>query len=205
MVEEQILARGVRDRRVLEAMAEVPRSLFVPAERRDEAYADSPLPIGAGQTISQPYIVALMLELLRLRPGHKVLEIGTGSGYQTALLARMEAKVFSMERIPELAEKAREKLERLGFGNAALRVGDGSLGWPEEAPFDRIIVTACSPEVPAALAEQLTEGGILVCPVGEGLSQTLTVTERADGRLRTRGICECVFVPLIGLHGVGEK
>lgn len=197
MVEDQLRARGIRDPGVLAAMAEVPRHLFVPPERRAEAYADSPVPIGAGQTISQPYIVALMLEQLRLRPGLKVLEIGTGSGYQTALLAQMGVKLFSIERVPELAERASERLERLGFRNACLRVADGSLGWPEEAPFDRVIVTACSPRLPEALGDQLAEGGILVCPIGEGFSQMLTVSEREGGRIRTRGICECVFVPLI--------
>ncbi|MBI3323092.1 MAG: protein-L-isoaspartate(D-aspartate) O-methyltransferase [Candidatus Omnitrophica bacterium] len=201
MVEEQLHARGIRDPRVLDAMAGVPRHLFVPADRRAEAYADSPVPIGAGQTISQPYIVALMLEQLRLRPGLKVLEVGTGSGYQTALLARMGAHVFSVERIPELAEGARKRIEELGVTDARLRVGDGSLGWPEEQPFDRIIVTASAPRLPQALADQLVPGGILVIPVGEGLSQTLVAAAREGGQIRTRSVCECVFVPLIGSQG----
>lgn len=201
MVEDQLRGRGIRDPRVLEAMAEIPRHLFVPAERRGEAYGDAPVPIGAGQTVSQPYIVALMLEHLRLRPGLKVLEIGTGSGYQTALLAQMGSRVFSVERIPELAEAARKRLEGVGVTNARLRVGDGSLGWPEEAPFDRIIVTASAPRLPQALTDQLSPGGILMIPVGEGLSQTLVAAEREGDRIRTREVCECVFVPLIGLQG----
>ena len=201
MVEEQLRGRGIRDPLVLEAMGEVPRRIFLPPDRRAEAYGDAPVPIGAGQTISQPYIVALMLEQLRLRPGLKVLEIGTGSGYQTVLLARMGARVFSVERIPELAEEARKRLEEAGAKGVRLRVGDGSLGWPEEAPFDRIIVTASAPQLPQALADQLGERGLLVVPVGGGISQMLTVVEREGGEIRTRPVCECLFVPLIGSQG----
>ncbi len=201
MAEEQLRGRGIRDPRVLEVMTEIPRHLFVPPDRRAEAYADSPVPIGEGQTISQPYIVALMLEQLRLRPGLKVLEIGTGSGYQTALLAQIGVKVFSVERVPDLAEDARWRLEELGAAGVQIRVGDGSLGWPEEAPFDRIIVTASAPQLPPALIGQLAPGGILLAPIGEGISQTLVAAEREGGRVRTRSICECVFVPLIGSQG----
>ena len=166
MVRTQIQARGVRDPRVLQAMREVKRHLFVPGESAEDAYEDYPLPIGEGQTISQPYIVALMTELLELQPDDKVLEIGTGSGYQAAILSRLAREVRSIEIVPSLAETAGKRLDLLGYDNVHLRVGDGYKGWPDEAPFDAIIVTAAPPEIPQALVDQLAEGGRMVVPVG---------------------------------------
>ncbi len=202
MVEEQIRRRGIRDPLVLAAFRKVPRHLFVPENLRDEAYRDYPLPIGYGQTISQPYMVAVMLEKARLSPGHRVLEIGTGSGYQTALLAEIVKEVYSVERIPELAGRAREILERLGYGNVKIKVDDGSLGWEEFAPYDRIIVTAAAPSVPEALLKQLSpHGGVLVIPVGERHSQVLTIVEREGNNYKVTEDSPCVFVPLIGREG----
>ncbi len=196
MVKEQLQGRGIRDPRVLAVMAEIPRHLFVPAELAEEAYEDHPLSIGAEQTISQPYIVALMTEQLHLEPKSKVLEIGTGSGYQTAVLSRMAKEVYSIERLPELGSQAARRLESLGISNVHLRVGDGSQGWPEEAPFDAAIVTACAEELPGPLAAQLADGGRMVVPLGEALNQTLTLIERHGDQLESRPICGCVFVPL---------
>lgn len=198
MVETQIAARGVRDERVLAAMRRVPRHLFVPEALRDEAYRDHPLPIGHGQTISQPYVVAVMTELADVGPGDRVLEIGTGSGYQCAILAELAARVFSIEIVPELAESAERRLRDLGYENVTVRCGDGWLGWPEEAPFDAIVVTAAPPEVPKALLDQLAEGGRLVIPVGTGL-QELKVFTKEDGRIRERTVFPVRFVPMV--HG----
>jgi len=197
MVEEQLRARGIRDSRVLRAMGEIPRHLFVPPELAEAAYEDHPLSIGAEQTISQPYIVALMTEQLRLRPESKVLEIGTGSGYQAAVLSRMAKEVYSIERLPELGSQAARRLESLGISNVHLRVGDGSQGWPEEAPFDAVIVTACAEKLTELPAAQLTDGGRMVIPLGEGLNQTLTLIERRGDSLESQPLCGCVFVPLL--------
>jgi len=187
----------VNDPAVLAAMAAVPRHLFVPPSYRDQAYEDIPLPIGRGQTISQPYIVALMTQALGLRPDSRVLEIGTGSGYQSAILAHITPSVWSVETIAELAEGARERLQGLGLG-VSVRVGDGRLGWPEHAPYDGIIVTAASPDVPPALAEQLAEGGRLVIPVGEGSwDQVLWLIRKEGDRLQKQYLADVRFVPLV--------
>jgi protein-L-isoaspartate(D-aspartate) O-methyltransferase len=200
MVDEQILRRGVTDERVLAAMRHVPRHRFVEDALRERAYGDHPLPIGEGQTISQPYIVALMTSLLELRGAEKVLEIGTGSGYQTAVLAELARRVCSIERLPRLAERARGLLEALGYTNVWIRVGNGALGWPDESPFDRVIVTAGSPQVPPPLIQQLGEGGRLVAPVGDEESQRLTVVEKVGGQVHTRTMGECKFVRLVGKY-----
>jgi protein-L-isoaspartate(D-aspartate) O-methyltransferase len=187
----------VGDPAVLGAMAAVPRHLFVPPQYRDQAYEDIPLPIGHGQTISQPYIVALMTQALRLRPDSRVLEIGTGSGYQTAVLTHITPAVWSVETIPELAETARERLQGLGL-SASVRAGDGRLGWPEHAPYDGIIVTAASPDVPPALAAQLAEGGRLVIPVGEGAwDQVLWLIRKEGEVLQRQYLADVRFVPLV--------
>ncbi len=201
MVERQIRARGVTDERVLEAMRRVPRHLFVPKGQQVRAYDDMPLPVGEGQTISQPYMVAWMTDLLGLRGGETVLEIGTGTGYQTALLGLLARRVYSIERIEPLARAARERLERLGFKNIEVVVGDGSRGLPEHAPYEGIIVTAGSPSVPEVLVEQLADGGRLVIPVGSTSMQMLTVVEKEAGEARTREVGSCVFVPLVGKFG----
>ena len=198
MVDDQIVARGVRDPRVLSALRKVPRHRFVPDARRDEAYEDTPLSIGHGQTISQPYIVAAMTELLNVSDGDKVLEIGTGSGYQAAVLAELGAKVYSIEIISSLAERADAILQDLGYGNVHVRVGDGFLGWPEHAPFDAIIVTAAPSEVPQPLIDQLAPGGRLVIPVG-GDRQVLKLIQRAKtGELSRRTVFGVRFVPMTG-------
>jgi protein-L-isoaspartate(D-aspartate) O-methyltransferase len=187
----------VSDPAVLAAMAEVPRHLFVPPRHRDQAYEDIPLPIGQGQTISQPYIVALMTQALCLRPDSRVLEIGTGSGYQSAILAHITPHVWSVETIAELAETARERLQGLGYG-VHVRAGDGRLGWSEHAPYDGIIVTAASPDVPPALVVQLGEGGRLVIPVGEGSwDQVLWLVQKDGERLQRRFLADVRFVPLV--------
>lgn len=195
MVSSQIVARGVKDPRVLRAMRTVPRHLFVPEGIRDHAYDDSALPIGYGQTISQPYVVAAMTEALEVEPGMKVLEIGTGSGYQAAILAEMGAKVFSMEIVPELARSARSLLERLGYHVTVIE-GDGYKGLPAEAPFDRIIVTAAPPEVPEALKEQLKVGGIMVVPVGEYAQDLVVLKKTPSGFVRTY-LFPVRFVPMV--------
>ena len=199
MVADQILARGIRDSLVLKAMSEVPRHLFVPAGLVDEAYRDYPLPIGEGQTISQPYIVALMTECLALKGGEKVLEVGTGSGYQAAVLGRIAAGVFTIEINAALAREAASKLERLGFPNVRVRSGDGFFGWPGEAPFDAIIVTAAVPEFPPALFAQLAEGGRLVVPIGDVQTyQQLTVVTKKNGQPRIERVLDVRFVPMTG-------
>jgi protein-L-isoaspartate(D-aspartate) O-methyltransferase len=200
MVEEHLVRRGITDARVLAALRTVPRHLFVEEALRDRAYGDYPLPIGEGQTISQPFIVGLMTELLRLRGDEKVLEIGTGSGYQTAVLAELTRRVCSIERIPALAARARTVLEQLGYTNVWIRVGAGTLGWPDEAPFDRILVAAGSPAVPPPLFEQLGEGGRMVVPLGDASGQTLTVVEKVRGEMRQTPHSPCVFVKLIGKY-----
>jgi len=200
MVEEQLARRGITDARVLAAMRRVPRHLFVEEALRGRAYGDHPLPIGEEQTISQPYIVALMSELLELAGPEKVLEIGTGSGYQTAVLAELAGRVCSIERLPRLAERARALLEQLGVTNVWVRVGGGTLGWPDEAPFDRILVTAGGPSVPPPLFQQLVEGGRMVVPIGDAENQRLTVVEKVRGAMKTREAGECKFVKLVGKY-----
>ena len=199
MVAGQIAARGVKDPRVLDAMRAVPRHEFVPAALREDAYGDSPLPIGHGQTISQPYIVALMTELARPSPADRVLEVGTGSGYQAAVLSRLVARVFSVELVDPLAQSAASTLRRLGYANVTVRSGDGYLGWPDEAPFDIIIVTAAPEEVPAALLAQLKPGGRLIVPVGRVYDvQDLQLIEKdATGRVSTRSVIPVRFVPMV--------
>ena len=201
MVREQIEARGVRDAAVLDAMRAVPRHEFISEDKRQYAYGDGPLPIGMGQTISQPYMVALMTEQLGLRPGDRVLEIGTGSGYQTAVLASMAAHVLSIERHEALADAARARLEGLGYANIAVHTGDGTLGRPEEAPYDAILVTAGAPAVPRTLREQLAAGGRLVCPAGDRKVQQLERYVRIPGGYEHSTGIKCVFVPLIGQEG----
>jgi protein-L-isoaspartate(D-aspartate) O-methyltransferase len=201
MVEEQLARRGITDERVLGAMRRLARQRFVEEALRDRAYGDHPLPIGESQTISQPYIVGAMTQLLRLGGSEKVLEIGTGSGYQTAVLAELARRVCSIERLPSLAARARRTLEALGYTNAVVRTADGTYGWADEAPFDRILVTAGAPAVPGPLFQQLAEGGRLVMPVGEAHSQVLHVVEKVEGRMRTSTDCECVFVKLVGKYG----
>ncbi|MDZ7372514.1 MAG: protein-L-isoaspartate(D-aspartate) O-methyltransferase [candidate division KSB1 bacterium] len=198
MVDEQIAARGVRDPRVLEAMLTVPRHEFVPSNLRDSAYDDTPLPIGYGQTISQPYIVALMTECLQLKGGEKVLEVGTGSGYQAAILAQIAGEVYSIEIVKPLAEEAAERLARLGYKNVHIRHGDGYFGWPEEAPFDGIIVTAAPEEVPQPLIDQLKPGGRLVIPVGEWSQDLVVVSKDEQGRVRRKSVIPVRFVPMTG-------
>jgi protein-L-isoaspartate(D-aspartate) O-methyltransferase len=200
MVAEQLAARGITDARVLAAMRKIPRHIFVDEGLAHSAYEDHPLPIGEGQTISQPYIVALMTSLLELTGREKVLEVGTGSGYQTAVLAALTRRVCSIERLPRLAERARATLERLGVDNVWIRVGNGALGWPDEAPFDRILVAAGGPSVPPPLEQQLADGGRMVLPVGSPTDQVLTVVERAGGEIRRRALGECKFVKLVGKY-----
>jgi len=201
MVRSQLRARGIRDERVLEAMATVPRELFLPPELRHKAYEDGAQAIGEGQTISQPYIVALMSEALQVQPGQKVLEVGTGSGYQAAVLATMGAEVYTIERIARLSARAKELLDRLGFRNIHYRVGDGTLGWPEQAPFERIIVTAAANRVPEPLLDQLADGGRIVIPIGTEKQQMLQAIERHRGQLISSNLCPCVFVKLVGEAG----
>ena len=200
MVDEQLASRGVTDPRVVEAMRRVPRHRFVQEALRDRAYGDHPLPIGEEQTISQPFIVGLMTSLLELSGREKVLEVGTGSGYQTAVLAALARRVCSIERLPRLAERARAILESLGADNVWVRVGNGALGWPDEAPFDRIIVTAGGPSIPPPLVQQLADGGRMVLPVGSPENQTLTVVESVGGEIRQRTHGECKFVKLVGKY-----
>jgi protein-L-isoaspartate(D-aspartate) O-methyltransferase len=201
MVDTQIEARGVSDPLVLEAMRRVPRHRFVPQGLWDQAYNDYPLPIGEDQTISQPYIVALMTEALELRSTDRVLEIGTGSGYQAAVLAELAAEVYSIDRLASLAENAKKVLAVLSYKNFHVRVGDGTLGWPEEAPFEAILVTAGAPQVPRPLVEQLALGGRLVIPVGDRFSQTLTRIRKTKEGLKYDYMGGCRFVRLIGEYG----
>jgi protein-L-isoaspartate(D-aspartate) O-methyltransferase len=200
MVDEQVASRGVTDPGVLAAMRRVPRHRFVQEALRARAYGDHPLPIGEDQTISQPFIVGLMTSLLELTGREKVLEVGTGSGYQTAVLAAVARRVCSIERLPRLAERARALLESLGYDNVWIRVGNGALGWPDQAPFDRIIVTAGGPAIPPPLVQQLAEGGRMVLPVGSPDNQTLTVVDNVGGEIRQRTHGECKFVKLVGKY-----
>lgn len=201
MVRDQIERRGLRNERMLEAMRAVPRHLFLPAENRDSAYADSPLPIGCRQTISQPYIVAYMTEALDLRGAERVLEIGTGSGYQTAILACLARSIFSMERLPALATGARERLTSLGIDNVEVVTGDGTRGLPEHAPFDAILVTAGAPAIPQPLLDQLGPDGRLLAPVGGRGVQDLELWRRSECGFRRQPLIPVVFVPLIGEYG----
>jgi protein-L-isoaspartate(D-aspartate) O-methyltransferase len=198
MVETQIAARGVRDPRVLEAMRKVPRHLFVEPSHRERAYEDHPLPIAGSQTISQPYIVALMTELLALPPHSRVLEIGTGSGYQSAVLGELAAEVYSIEILPDLAQAAGETLKSLGYANVSVRAGDGYRGWPEHAPFDGIIVTAAPERIPQPLIEQLAVGGRMVIPVGGFFQELKVFTKQTDGRVTEKDIIPVRFVPMTG-------
>ncbi len=204
MVETQIAARGVHDEGVLEAMRKVPRHLFVDEALRDQAYSDHPLPIAENQTISQPYIVALMTESLKLHGAEKVLELGTGSGYQTAILAELADRVFSIERYPELAYRANTLLRKLGYQNIIVRVGDGSLGWPDDAPFDGIIVTAGTPKIPQPLIDQLEMGGRLVVPVGDRLGQDLILVRQVAEGITKTNLGGVRFVNLVGKWGWKE-
>src|SRR2546421_10047189 len=200
MVDEQLARRGITDARVLDVMRRIPRHRFVEEGLTHGAYEDHPLPIGEGQTISQPYIVALMTALLELTGQEKVLEVGTGSGYQTAVLGALARRVCSIERLPRLAERARATLEALGVQNVWIRVGNGALGWPDEAPFDRILVPAGGPSVPPPLVHQLTVGGRMVLPIGDATNQVLTLVENADGQMKTTSHGDCSFVKLVGKY-----
>lgn len=205
MVREQIERRGIRDPRVLDALRTVPRHLFVPSDQRHRAYADGALPINMEQTISQPYIVALMTELMELKGGETVLEVGTGSGYQAAVLAQIAAQVHSIERHGPLAQTAREVLASLGVNNIQVHTGDGTLGLPEFAPYQAIMVTAAAPKAPQSLLDQLGDGGRLVIPVGGKHSQRLGVWRRKGNRFKQTTITAVVFVPLLGDEGWSEK
>ena len=202
MVFDQLRRRGIKDDRVLDALASVPRERFVPEGQREHSCTDRALAIGHGQTISQPFMVAIMTEALRVEAGHRALEIGTGSGYQAAVLSAVGAEVYTVERVPELVEKARARLDELGFGDVRIREGDGSLGWPEQAQFDRILVTAAAPAVPPPLLEQMDpHGGRLVAPVGPRDLQDLVVVERVGNDWVTEKVLECRFVLLLGIEG----
>lgn len=205
MVQKQIARRGVKDARVLAAMRKVPRHLFTPSDELEWAYADMPLSIGKRQTISQPYIVAVMSELLKLIGTERVLEIGTGSGYQTAILGELAEYVYSLERIPDLAEEAQKRLTDLGYTNVQIRTGDGTLGLAEFAPYNGILVTAAAPQVPRSLLAQLAEGGRLVIPTGGRFSQVLQVWQRRGSKFIQEDHMSVVFVPLIGVEGWGEN
>ncbi len=204
MLKHDLCERDITDPDVLWVMAEIPREEFVPPAERWRAYANGPLPIGEGQTISQPYIVALMTQVLRVNRDGEVLEVGTGSGYQTAVLARLAQRVYTIERSPDLSAGAQNVLKKLGIDNVEFRVGDGSCGWPEERTFDRIMITAAVPSFPPPLVEQLTEAGLMVAPIGQDTVQELTVAEKRGGTLIERYICGCRFVKLIGQHGFSE-
>ncbi len=201
MIKEQLMQRGINDARVLDAFRKVSRHEFVPEKDKKNAYNDHPISIGEGQTISQPYIVALMTQSLELTGGEKVLEIGTGSGYQTAILAELCDQVYSIERIKILAERAVQILGNLHYKNIHLKIDDGTLGWKEQEPFNAIIVTAGSPEIPKPLIDQLANNAKMVIPVGSNYSQVLKITEKKQGKIMEKNICGCVFVPLLGKHG----
>ena len=201
MVETQLKSRGIQDPGVLSAFLKVPRHKFVPPDLLDQAYRDGPLPIGYNQTISQPYIVAVMVQQANTGPGERVLELGTGSGYQAAILAELGSEVYTVERIPELAEQAETRLERLGYGKINVRLSNGTLGWEEQAPFDAIIVSAAAPKIPDPLLGQLAEGGRLIIPLDAGPSQILSVVEHTPGGFRKHQGDRCTFVPLLGKYG----
>lgn len=205
MVDTQLILRGIKDERVLSAMRKVPRHLFVDDYMQHNAYDDMALPIGDEQTISQPYMVAIMTELLELKGDEKVLEIGTGSGYQAAILAELSMEVFTIERKALLAKKAEERFQALGYGNVHVITGDGTLGLSEKSPFDRILITAGSPKIPEPLIEQLSDGGIIIAPVGIRFSQQLLIVKKSKGALSEQLHVPCVFVPLIGEYGWSEK
>lgn len=198
MLREHLRRRGIHDRRVLQAIQDTPRERFVPPEAQEQAYADTALGIDCGQTISQPYIVALMTEALNLTGSEKVLEIGTGSGYQTALLSALAARIVSIERHAELSAQAAQRLAELGCSNVRLEIGDGTRGWPEEAPYDRILVTAAADVCPPALLDQLAEGGVLLMPLGGPGDQELVRWEKRGGKLERQSLGGCRFVPLVG-------
>jgi protein-L-isoaspartate(D-aspartate) O-methyltransferase len=204
MLEEHLKGRDIRDMRVLEAMAQVPREAFVPEKYAPNAYDDNPLPIGMGQTISQPYIVALMTQTLHLTGTEHVLEIGTGCGYQAAVLGKLAGKVYTIERIAELSEMAQAILGRLGIENIEFCIGDGSIGWPEDKQFDRILLTAAAQEIPQPLIDQLKEGGLIVAPVGGEHMQDLVCAQKIEGTLHTKTITACRFVKMIGQYGYAE-
>jgi len=204
MVESQLKVRGISNLRVLSAMGKVERHRFVPPNMMNSAYDDCALPIGEGQTISQPYMVAIMTELLELKGGEKVLEVGTGSGYQAAILAELAKKVISIERVPALAERAEKLLLEIGYSNVEIRIGEGTEGYPPEAPYDGIVVTAACPAIPPPLIGQLAEGGRLVLPLGERYHQILTLVRKIKGEIETEDSIGCIFVPLIGKYGYKE-
>lgn len=201
MVDTQLVPRGIKDKRVLDAMKKVPRHLFVDEALYNQAYSDFPLPIGEEQTISQPFMVAVMTEALELKGNERTLELGTGSGYQTAILAELCQRVYSIERISSLAGRARKVLDKLGYGNVVVKIGDGTLGWKEEAPFDAIIVTAGAPEIPKPLIDQLKTGGRLLIPVGNEFMQSLIRIRKTETGIETDDMGGCRFVKLIGEHG----
>jgi len=204
MLKWDLMGRDITDPGVLKVMKEIRREEFVPIDYQSQAYADGPLPIGMGQTISQPYIVALMTQELRLNPNCEVLEIGTGSGYQTAILSKLAKKVYTIERFTQLSESAQAVLDKLGISNVEFYIGDGSCGWPQQHTFDRIIITAAVPEIPQPLVEQLVEGGLIVAPVGPPGVQELIVCENKKGEIAGRVICGCRFVRLLGQYGFEE-
>jgi protein-L-isoaspartate(D-aspartate) O-methyltransferase len=205
MVERQLAGRGITDERVLQVMREVPRHRFVPEDLWDMAYRDTPLPIGQGQTISQPYIVAYMTQMLNLTPDDRVLEVGTGSGYQVAILSRLAEQVYTIERVRELAEQAKHIIKELGYNNVMFRVGDGGYGWPEAAPFDAIIVTAAAPEVPQPLVDQLAADAPLVAPIGPAGYQELVRLTKHGEQTAIEKLVPVAFVPLVGEHGWRER
>jgi protein-L-isoaspartate(D-aspartate) O-methyltransferase len=205
MVNEQLRARGISDERVLQAFLDVPREVFVDPDMAEYAYADMPLPIGEGQTISQPYVVALMVEALEVQPGEEVLEVGAGSGYAAAILSRLARGVVAIERHPILARGAADRIRRLGYDNVNVRVGDGTRGWPEAAPFHAVLVSAGGPEIPDALVDQLAPGGRMVIPIGGRFGQELLrLTKSADGRIGRESLGPVVFVPLVGGDPAGQ-
>ncbi len=201
MIKYHLKARGIKDKKVLKAMKEVPREIFIPGNLASRAYNDNPLPIGEGQTISQPYMVAMMTEKLLLTGKEKVLEIGTGSGYQTAIMAHLAGHVYTIERIPELTEKAEINLQKLDITNVSLFTGDGTCGWKEHAPYDRIIVTAGAPSIPDPLIKQLANNGLLVIPVGNSYMQVLKIVKKIKNKIKIENSTGCVFVKLIGKYG----
>ena len=202
MIEEQLVPRGISDKKVLEVFRKVPRHEFVPKDLVQNSYSDYPLPIGEGQTISQPYMVALMTQSLCLKGDEKILEIGTGSGYQAAILSQLVKEVYTVERFKGLAEKASDIFKRSGYENINIKIGDGTLGWEEHVPYDGIIVTAGAPGIPESLLKQLKDGGRMLIPIGSGgFGQILTLVERIGKNIRTSELCGCMFVPLIGKEG----
>lgn len=197
MIADQLQSRGINDPKLLQVVRKTPRHLFVPPYLEAQAYGDHPLPIGKGQTISQPYIVALMTQLLDPKPDSRVLEIGAGSGYQAAILSQLAQHVYTMEIVPELAANSKDLLKRLGYNNVTVRLGDGYKGWPEQAPFDRVILTAAPPELPQALIDQLKPGGRLVAPVGTASQELIVIEKQKDGKLKRRTSIPVMFVPMV--------